>query len=267
MTNNDMYLKSIIDKYAPISSSSYTHPLFKLKEELRSWAAASYVAILDSGSNAKGTAISLSSDIDILVSLKSGCYENKGGLKGIYNCLYELLNGKYKNTRKQNVSVRVVLPTLTLLGHDYKVDVTPARLQLGSKVDHSLYLAKTGTWTKTNIQRHINDIKNSGRANEIRLLKIWRELNRLEFTSIYLEYLVLNVLTGKPFGLDHLSTNFLFMLNGIAKDTVNPLFWKIIDPANSSNILSDTLANTEKLQIKNAAKLAMKKTHWSNIIY
>jgi len=82
-----------------------------------------------------------------------------------------------------------------------EVDVTPARRQSHLSNDHSLYLSKTGTWKQTNIKKHIADISNSGRVSEIKLLKIWRDLHRLEFPSIYIEYLLVNeILAYKPKG-------------------------------------------------------------------
>ena len=80
-------------------------------------------------------------------------------------------------------------------------------------------MSKKDTRKQTNIQKHINDISNSGRTNEIKLLKIWRELNRLEFPSIYMEYLVIKILSGKSKSEDALENNFRYLLSELAKDT------------------------------------------------
>jgi len=79
-------------------------------------------------------------------------------------------------------------------------------------------LSKKDTRRQTNIQKHINDISNSGRTNEIKLLKIWRELNKLEFPSIYMEYLVIEILSGKSRGSGSLADNFMYVLSELAKD-------------------------------------------------
>ena len=128
MNGNDNYLKSIIDKYAaPIPSLNYSNQLQELKNQLKTWARSCYVAIYDSGSFAKGTAISLASDLDLLVSLTSGCNENQGGLKSIFDSLNSRLNELYGNTRRQNVSVRINLSNSTLRDvNHYTVDVIPA---------------------------------------------------------------------------------------------------------------------------------------------
>src|SRR5690606_29875028 len=135
------------------------------------------------------------------------------------------------HVRKQNVSFRIKIGSL-------EVDITPARKQAGSTNDHWLYVSKQNTWKQTNIQKHINDISVSGRQNEIKLLKIWRELNGLEFPSIYLEYLAISCLYGKSKEASSLSENFRFLLKELSKDINNPLNGRIVDPANSNNILS-----------------------------
>jgi len=103
---------------------------------------------------------------------------------------------------------------------------------------------------------------------EIKLLKIWRELNQLEFSSIYLEYLLItNLLIKRPFGLDNLASNFWHILLELSKDAGNPLFSRIIDPANSNNIFSDLLTVNEKNQIIMKAKNSIRQTDWSRIVW
>lgn len=254
-------LNQVLQKYQARNLANYSNSIFQLKSTLQNWAGSYLIEILDSGSRAKGTAIALASDVDYLVSLKSDCYENNGGLKGIYNNLFNYLNSNYQNVRKQNVSVRININGL-------EIDVTPGRKQSGSTNNHNLYVSKADTWKQTNIQRHIADVSQSGRINEIKLLKIWRELNKLDFPSIYLEYLLItDVLLYKPKDTSSLESNFWYVLNELAKDSANPLFARIIDPANSSNTLSDLLNQTEKNKIITAAKIASGQAYWNQIIW
>lgn len=261
MNASDTYLLGIVNKYKPRDLSIYTYSIPKLKEELRVWASGCYLNILDSGSRAKGTAISLASDVDYMVSLKNGCNENQGGLKASYDSLYSKLKSLYTNCRKQNVSVRIKIDSL-------EVDITPAHKQLNSVNDHWIYLSKTDSRRQTNIQKHISDISGSGRINEIKLLKIWRELHRLDFPSIYLEYLVIgNILSYRSKGVDYLASNFAHIFSELAKDTGNPLSARIVDPANSTNILSDLLSVSEKNAIINQAKKANAATNWGSVVW
>jgi len=268
MGGSDMYLKDIIKKYERRDLKCYISSISELKETLKTWAGIYYVNIIKSGSIAKGTAISIASDVDLMVSLTSNCNENNGGLESIYDSLYSELNRKYQNVRKQNVSVRINLPSDMGVLNKLEVDITPARKQAGNTNDHSLWVSKLKTWCKTNIQKHIDDILNSNRINEIKLLKIWRELNELDFPSIYLEYLLIkNILSSKSFGSDYWEKNFLHILSELAKPDKNPLLLKIRDPANLNNILSDLLTTNEKAKIALAAETAIDKTKLSDIIY
>ncbi|MCA9358785.1 hypothetical protein KC926_01110 [Candidatus Kaiserbacteria bacterium] len=256
------YLLSIVDKYKPRDLTPFQiYSIPKLKTDLTSWASSCFVEILDSGSRAKGTAISLASDVDYMVSLTSGCNQNSGGLESIFNSLYTSLNAKYSNCRRQNVSVRIKVS-------DLEIDITPARKQPGSVNDHWIYLSKTGGRQQTNIKRHISDVSTSGRLKEIMLCKIWRERHGLDFPSIYLEYLLINhVLLYRSKGDSYLESNFAHILREFSKDVGNPLFSRVIDPANSSNILSDLLTTAEKNRIVSIAKKSDLATNWGLVVW
>lgn len=261
MTEIDMYLFQILLKYNARDLSPYSSSISQLKNTLRIWANTCYIDILDSGSRANGTAISLASDVDYLISLTNNCNENNGGLESVYNSLYNKLNSTYYNAKKQNVSVRINLNGL-------EVDVTPARKQPGNTNDHNLYVSKLRTWKQTNIQKHISDVSQSGRTNEIKLLKIWRELNGLDFPSTYLEYLLINnILINRSKNINDIGNNFWHILTELAKDYANPLSSRIIDSANSANILSDLLTTTEKNEIIRKAKISVQQQNWGNIVW
>lgn len=256
----NIFLLQILQKYQARNLINYSVIINQLKSTLQTWAGSCFIEIINSGSREKDTAISIASDVDYLVSLTSGCNENNGGLKNIYNSLYNKLNANYKNVRKQNVSVRINLSGL-------EVDVTPGRKQSGNTNNHNLYVSKSDTWKQTNIQKHIIDIKNSGRTNEIKLLKIWRELNNLDFPSIYLEYLIINnILFNKSKGINNLANNVSHALTELAKDSGNPLYTRVTDPANTGNVLSDLLSQTEKTKIINTAKIAIQR-NWNQVFY
>lgn len=256
------YLLSIVNKYKPRDLTTFQiYSIPKLKSELTSWAGSCFIEILDSGSRAKGTAVSIASDVDYMVSLSSDCNQNSGGLESIYNSLFTTLKAKYVDCRKQNVSVRVKVS-------DLEIDVTPARRQLGSVNNHWIYLSKTGGRQQTNIKRHIADVSTSGRLKEIMLCKIWREKHGLDFPSIYLEYLLINeVLAYRSKGDAYLESNFAHILREFSKDSANPLFSRVVDPANSSNILSDLLNVTEKNRIIAIAKQSNSATNWGSVVW
>lgn len=254
------YLFQILQKYQAKDLTNYSVEIAQLKVALKTWASSCFLEIKNSGSRAKGTAISLASDVDYLVSLSSKCNENNGGLKGTYDSLYEKLKKSYKNVRKQNVSLRINL-------NDREIDITPARKQFGNTNNHNLYASKYDTWKQTNIQKHVTDISLSGRTSEIKLLKIWRELNKLDFPSIYLEYLLVNiVLLNRSKDVSGLGDNVSHVLTELAKSSGNPLYSKVVDPANTNNILSDLLTQPEKTKIISAAQIAVK-SNWNQVFF
>ncbi|KJU87256.1 DNA polymerase [Candidatus Magnetobacterium bavaricum] len=175
--------------------------------------------------------------------------------------MFTTLNQTYHSVRKQNVSVRINLSGL-------EVDITPARKQAGNTDDHVIYLSKSDSWKQTNIPKHIKDISNSVRTNEIKILKIWRELHKLEFPSIYMEYLLVkNILFHKSKDTKDIANNVWHILNELAKNKENPLYAEIVDPANSNNILSDLLTNEEKENIINQAKETIKLRDWEQTVW
>lgn len=257
--NADVYLARVIQKYQPKDHLPYLGELNQLKSLLMGWAGQWHVGVFDSGSMAKGTAISIASDVDYLVSLSSGCNDMNGGLKGIYESLYKQLSTSYSNVRKQNVSIRINL-------YGLEVDVTPA-MKLGVLTsNHWIYVSKKDTRQQTNIRKHITDISTSGRLNEIKVMKIWREINKLDFPSIYLEYLITKrILILRPQGAT--GNNCFHILQELAKESGNPLFARIEDPANSSNILSDLLSVEEKNRIISTARKAVQQSYWEQIVW
>lgn len=254
MTANT-YLNGILNKYHVNDITPHSYDISILHSRLKDWANSCYINIITSGSTAKGTAVSLSSDVDYLISLTSSC-NNK--LEEIFNSLHEMLD-KHYTIRRQNVSFGINLNGL-------KIDVTAAKKRSGNTNNHSIFVSKVNSWKKTNIQKHINDISKSGRTNEIKIIKIWRELNSLEFPSIYIEYLLTqNILKNKS--LKNLSGNVFHILTELSKNQGNPLYSRLVDPANSNNILSDILTEVEKKHIIAKAKSSIKEEQWGNIVY
>ena len=250
----DQYVLSLIAKYrlSDIQKLQVLHVVSKIVPVIKEWAGTCLLGEVQySGSFAKDTAVLGSTDVDLFISLAP---ETTGTLREIYQSLYSHMCGKGFPARKQNVSIG--------LSHsDVSVDLVPARKHPGNTNDHSLYRNKAGTWTKTNVQAHINAIRTSGRLDEIRATKIWRNLNRLEFTSFYLELTVLSALAYKAKGQPaaNLWTVFQYLRDEFRTARVE-------DPANSSNIISDDLTDAEKAVIARAAKESLSKKTWEEII-
>lgn len=228
---------------------------FQIKNELQPyiqrWAGQCLNAILISGSTAKGTAIKGVADVDLFISLRSDTEET---LKEIFYSLNNFFYNSGFETRIQNVSIGVKYK-------GKKVDLVPGKVQKGFVNYHSLYKSKKDSWVQTNIIKHINLVRNSGRVNEIKAIKIWRELNGLDFPSIYLELTVLNALKGKS--KNQLAQNFINVLEYLSNDFVEKV---IIDPSNTNNIISNDLYKKDKQLIAKTARESLRKA-WEEVLY
>lgn len=214
-----------------------------------------------SGSRAKGTSLKGKSDIDIFVSI-TDC-NNNNTTKYYYNSLYAFLKSKIgdNDIRKQNVSIGLNYATCD-------IDVTP-----GKKVNysvyggyqnynnHNIYSRKKDGLVLTNIQKHIDLVRNSGLQKEIMLLKMWRNCHGLELPSIYIEILATEVFKSQRSTLD----SNVWELIKVLRDTVQTRL--IIDPANTNNTISDTITDAEKRAIAIAAEKSRNQKYWSRIIW
>ena len=252
------YVKGVVDKYSLSDTLDYTEknyvfdPLCNL---IDNWAYRNGYTLINkklSGSRAKGTAITLSSDLDIFISLSSS---TTATLSAIYNSLYDYMRSQNIQCRKQNVSIGVFY-------NKKNVDLVPGRRQDQYSEDHSLYKYKQDTYTKTNITKHISVVRNSNRAVEIMATKIWRERHGLDFPSLFLELAVIEATKYRNYG-DY-DNNFWEVLSWLSSNITTI---RIEDPANTNNIISADLTNTEKYAIANKAKESRQKQNWNEIIW
>jgi hypothetical protein len=256
-TDGDRYLRQLLSREAPASGAFGPGELEKMviSPLIQEWANGNLIDISLSGSAAKGTANKSGTDVDLFISLSP---ETPETLEEIYEKLDRKLRLAGYVTRRQNVSINV-----TILGSS--VDLVPGRLQHFFLSDHSLWLSKGQTWRKTNINQHISLVRNSGRQEEIRVLKLWRDQWSLEFPSIYLELTVLAALgqrlAGAPWGAlaANVSTVFEYL-----RDKFETA--QVIDPANSNNCISDELTASEKKAVSVAAMTSRNLAYWRDIV-
>lgn len=246
------YVDTVLARKKAPTISLYDHRINPIVNTVTDWAGNYLSSLKLSGSSAKGTAIVGVTDVDIFISLKSTTSES---LKEIYEKLDRWLRGKWLETRKQDVSIGINYNGL-------KIDLVPGRIQEGYQNWHSLYTKKKDSWTQTNIDLHIQAVKQSGRQNEIMLTKIWRENHKLDFPSIYLELAVIEALKHRR--ITDTSINFLAVLEYLQNQLPTS---RIVDPANSANIISDLLSVSEKQKIAQTAKESSNKTYWEGIIW
>jgi hypothetical protein len=254
----DQYLRQILAReavdvgpFSPVRQVQTT-----LHYTLSVWANGNLIAVTPSGSFAKGTANRSGTDIDLFISLSDGTPET---LADIFNKLDRWLQGAGYFTRRQNVSIGITAGGQT-------VDLVPAKRQNLLTDDHSLYRSKANTWTKTNVGKHVALVRSSGRLEEIRVLKLWRDQNGLNFPSFYLELAVIEALAptllgAAPYG--DLANNVWIVFQYL-RDRFPTA--RVLDPANSNNVISDDLTGAEKTAIQSAATGALAASNWNQIV-
>lgn len=222
-----------------------------LRPSLLRWAGQYLVSMEPSGSFAKGTAIRGGTDIDIFVSLSSQVTDS---LSAIYNTLFTRLRDDGFGPRPQNVSIGIRIGS-------HSVDVVPARMHGPTGQFHSLFRRKEQSWMQTNVISHINTVRNSGRLEEIMIMKAWREQKQLTFPSFYLELVTIEACRGRTVG--DLSKNVWATLAYVRDNIKTAVF---IDPANTNNRISDDLTATEKQALADAASKARQATNWNQVV-
>jgi hypothetical protein len=249
----NLYLAGILKNYTlptgPASPAAKQARL--LLPTLRVWASPYLAAVRWTGSYAKGTRVAGATDIDIFLSLKSSC---PGTLKDIFRSLLAFLPRSGWSVVKGNVAA-----TVTVAG--FRIDVVAGRKQRPGASDHSLYRSRGDTWIQTNPDRHVAYVVNSRHVREIRLTKIFRNLNRLEFPSFYLELAVIEALRGHRGGL---SSNFATVLEYLASDFTTA---RIVDPANSNNVVSDIMTAREREAVAARARAATAAQYWEKVVW
>ncbi|MGL5839811.1 MAG: nucleotidyltransferase domain-containing protein [Sphingorhabdus sp.] len=246
------YLQQILTREA-VDNSVYS-PVLGVRSQLlptiQRWANRFLRDVTPSGSFAKGTANKSGTDIDLFISLDETTSEP---LKEVYDSLFNALKGEGYQPLRQNVSINI-----NVAGYD--VDLVPAKRQNALNQDHSLYRRKADTWTKTNVQTHITMVRQSGRQDVIRILKLWRRQKAIEFPSFYLEMSAIKALNG--FGAIDLSQAVVNVLGHWVEHITSE---RILDPANTNNIVSDDLTQAEKQIIGQMAATGLRQ-NWSDLV-
>jgi len=193
---------------------------------LRGWCYHKYLeSVTLAGSHAKGTDLK-DSDVDIFLRLSP---DTPGPLSAMQASLADHVHGNIRN-----VSVRIML-------EGRFIDLVPARRSFTYDV---LWQARFNTWLKTDIPEQIRYVRNSGFIDEILALKIWRRRHALRFPSFLME---LATIHARP-------KDFPALLRFLATDFPTT---RLLDPANSNNIVSDLLTEVEKLHIARRAAMSL----------
>lgn len=244
MSTADAYLQQVLAQYG-VDTGPYSvarQVQVKVAPIVDRWGGQFVMSMEPSGSFAKGTAVRTGTDIDLFISLSSNTPDT---LAQVYGSLFRALAQAGYQPKRQNVSLNIRVGA-------YDVDMVPAKRQSQYGADHSLYSSRSSTWLQTNVQSHIAQVRSSGRLDEIRLLKVWRNRRGLDFPSFFLELATMRALGGARQG--NLAANIVRALEFL-RDQLATV--RIIDPANTNNVISDTLDAPGKRKVAVAAAAAL----------
>jgi hypothetical protein len=216
------------------------------------------------GSKAKGTMIRESYDIDIICYFLHDDTAAGETLEEIYKNVQKTLSTKYFVEPKAS-ALRLKDPNPKNYGVDFHIDVVPGRFTDDSKTDAFLYQSSgEKKRLKTNLDVHINHVKESGFTEAIRLLKLWKVRNGLRVKNFALELFTIDLLKSqKTAAID----NQLSYVWTKLRDEVDEV--SIEDPANpTGNDLSAMLNPEIRFELSSVSKRTLeniKESGWEAV--
>lgn len=205
------------------------------------------------GSKAKGTMIKDAYDLDIICYFPHDDTSAGETLEDIYTNTRKALEADYWIEPKPSaIRLRDKDPKNFRL--DFHIDVVPGRYTDDSKTDTFLYQAAGDKKRlKTNLDVHIEHVRDSGVTGAIRLLKLWRFRNGLRIKHFALELLTIKLLKDKK------SLTLADQVEHVWKELRDhPDSLSIEDPANpEGNDLSALLDASIRLELSTVARATL----------
>ncbi len=201
------------------------------------------------GSRAKGTMIKEAYDLDVICYFRHDDTAAGETLEEIYNNTAHALAPHYLIERKPS-ALRLKDRNPQQYGVDFHIDVVPGRYIDDSKTDTFLYQSSgEKKRLKTNLEVHINHVKDSGVIDAIRSNKLWRVRKALRVKLFALELLIIELLKDRQSsGLSHQLEHVWTELRDHSDDIT------IEDPANpTGNDLSELLNGSIRSELSSIA--------------
>ena len=250
---NQQYLQSLLDSQE--LSEAELIALRKLRDQIETQLRTGLNKIervYYAGSFGKKTMIREQYDLDIVLYWANGCGFT---LKQIHTGVGDVLKKNWNVVNPRKVGWE--LP----FDGGFRVDVVPGRALNDTYKYANLYLSDSDSSLQTSIKVHIDMVRNSGRRDVIRLMKLWRSRKNVPFKkSLALELITIDGCSGTL--TTDLEKQLMAVLRYIRDNIVTV---KLIDPANSNNIISDQMSVWDKQAIKQAAQAALDARTWPEV--
>ncbi|MCR8668219.1 hypothetical protein NO995_11030 [Aestuariibaculum sp. M13] len=243
---------------------------------------------IDSGSYAKKTAINTKFDIDCCIPFLKKEKEDDNGfatLEEMFDSVYKYLRNEYteedddiikEDVRKQKVSIGL---KFDIDGEDFQMDVVPGRERPknsdynSNNTDLSLHIHPPNRSKKeedegkirikTNIKKHVDLLAGSGRVHErkvAKLLKVWKTERKNKNGGKLIKSFMMELYTKEAFdNSDEIPIGLWEKVKMVMNHIIDNITENnLVDPVNSSNIVSDAMSDTAKSDTKRDMKKTIK---------
>ena len=198
-------------------------------------------------SYSKDTMIKELYDLDIIVYFKREEDWDERTLEEIFFAVGDALWDRYK--------IKYKTSAISLIydkddKKDVHIDVVPWRFIEWSNGDAYIYQNDSDKCRlKTNLDTHIEHIRESKEHSAIRLIKLLKVKNAFDIKTFFLELFVIKALESSK--NTHIENKLMEVFQYIV-DNIETL--KLEDPANTNNIISDQVSPSEKERMKDLAQ-------------
>ena len=257
---DDTYLKKVLDSQKLDNDSEEMKQLRETRDEVEGILREAFptTTIRYGGSKAKGTLIKDSYDLDLVCYFPHDETEAGETLKDLYKNVSQVLSYHYQIEEKTS-AIRLLSSAPGMEGTYTHVDVVPGRYTDSDKAD--CYLYQNGgekDRLKTNLDVHIDYIKNSGVTDVLSLLKLWRVQNNIDIKQFAFELLGVKILEKQKD--TSLSEQVEHVLRNIS-ESEDPI--KIEDPANPSGNDLMPLLNETWSELRSVAESSINGIEYS----
>ena len=203
------------------------------------------------GSYGKKTIIREQYDLDVVVYWPS---DYSGTLKDIFTAVGAELKKEWANASPKTIAWEIPISS------GFHLDIVPGRAIDSTFKDANLYRRDKDSTLKTSIKTHIDTVRNSGRRDAIRLVKLWKARKAIRFKTFILELMTIDGCKGQS--LADLEPQLIAAFKYLRDNIVTA---RVVDPANSNNVISNDISDADKLAIKVAAQAALDAQYWSQV--
>lgn len=205
------------------------------------------------GSYKKKTMIKASYDLDLVLYWPSN---SPYSLQRLYRAAESVLDKNWRKIIKKRVGLEIPFQG------DFHIDVIPGKFSSKDEKYAYLYNKDTGGRFQTSIDIQVKYVLKHRRQDAIRLMKLWKKRKDVPIKTFILEICVIEGCKG--IDRSKLESQLLAAFRYI-RDNIQTS--RMVDPANSNNIVSDDLTIEQKNRIKKLAIQAIDTQYWNQVFF